>query len=459
MKYTDKGLLTTISLCILLASLGTSIVNIALPSLTAFFAASFQAIQWVVIAYLLTITAFVAIAGKLADQHGHEKTLLFGIVVFTLSSLASAYVSNIWLLIVMRAIQGVGAAILLTVSMAMVKRNIAKERTGTAMGILGTMSAIGTAIGPSAGGLLLSHFGWPSIFLLLTFLGITVFFLAKRFLTKEEPIYRSGQIHFADMLLLSFTVGTYALAMTISKESFNIYTLLLFLVSLLLGMLFFLVQKRRTHRLIDVSITKNKLLISSLLRNLIVSCLMMTTLIVGPFFLASGLGFSNDVVGGIMSIGPMISIFTGIPSGKIVDNIGTELTMNTSLIILLAGTLCLALLPGIFGWVGYVIGIILLTPGYQLFQAANNTSIMSTVGEKQTGAVSGILNLSRNIGLITGASLMGTLFMKATESAPEAASQSERMFFGLQITFLFVAFLLIPLILKSLVHKYKLNKK
>ena len=167
----------------------------------------------------------------------------------------------------------------------MVKRNIAKERTGTAMGILGTMSAIGTAIGPSAGGLLLSHFGWPSIFLLLTFFGNNSFFLAKRFLKKEEPIYRSGQIHFADMLLLSFTVGTYALAMTISKRKFQYIHTSVISGFTSFGNAFFLVQKRRTHRLIDVSITKNKLLISSLLRNLIVSCLMMTTLIVGPFSL------------------------------------------------------------------------------------------------------------------------------------------------------------------------------
>ena len=110
--------------------------------------------------------------------------------------------------------------------------------------------------------------------------------------------------------------------------------------------------------------------------------------------------------------------------------------MNTKLDLYCLRDTMFSLTVRYFGWVGYVIGIILLTPGYQLFQAANNTSIMSTVGEKQTGAVSGILNLSRNIGLITGASLMGTLFMKATESAPEAASQSERMFFGLQITFL-----------------------
>lgn len=460
MKYNDRGLLAAISLCVLLASLGTSIVNIALPSLTITFSASFQSVQWVVIAYLLTITAFVAIAGKLADQYGYQNTLLAGIIAFTFSSLVAAFVSSIGLLIVMRALQGTGAAVLSAVSMAMVKRNITKEKTGTAMGLLGTMSALGTALGPSAGGLLLSRFRWPSIFVVLTILGIAAFFLAIRFIKKEKPICKPEQrIHFADILLLSLSVGSYALAMTINKERFSIQTLLLLLVSLLLGMLFFSVQKQRTHPLIDAGISKNKLLMGSLRRNLVVSCLMMTTLIVGPFFLASGLGFSSSVVGGIMSIGPVISILTGVPSGKIVDKIGDKLTMKISLVLLLTGALCLAMLPGIFGWIGYAGGIVLLTPGYQLFQSANNTSVMSAAGEKQLGAVSGVLNLSRNIGLITGASLMSALFMMAAKHSPEAVTQSGKMLFGLKITFLFASFLLMLLLLKTLVHEHRLNIK
>lgn len=450
MKYTNIGAITAISLCVLMASLGTSIVNIALPSLTIVFKASFQTVQWLVIAYLLTITACVVIVGKIANQYGHQKTLRFGICLFTISALISAFLSSIWILIIMRAIQGIGAAILTVVSMAIVKGMMGKEKTGTAMGLMGTMSALGTAIGPSAGALLLTQYGWPSIFILLALLGIVTFFLVMLFINKKDPLYEpAGRIHFVDSMLLLLTIGTYALAMTISKEGFNIDTLLLISASVILGMLFFSMQKLRKYALIDFDIIKNKVLLDSLLKNMIVSCLMMTTLIIGPFFLTSGLGFSSTKVGLIMSVGPVISIFTGIISGKIVDRIGAGLIMKTSLILLLSGTLSLALLPIVFGGIGYISGIVLLTPGYQLFQAANNTAVMSATAERRSGTVSGILNLSRNIGLITGTSLMGSIFIKSADFLPKAVNQSEKMFFGFKVTFFFAALLIMIIILKD----------
>ncbi|MDE5469925.1 MFS transporter [Elizabethkingia meningoseptica] len=458
MRNTEKGLLTAIALCILLASLGTSIVNISLPSLTTFFSASFRFVQWVVIAYLLAITVSVAIAGKLADEYGYRKSLLFGIAVFTLSSLLSTFVPTILLMIVLRLFQGMGAAVLSTVGMAIVKNNTEKEKIGTAMGLLGTMSAIGTAMGPSVGGLLLSNFGWPSIFLILAFLGGIAFLLGLLFIKKEKSISKTGQkIYFTDVILLSLSIGTYALAMTIGKDHFSIYTLALLLFSAFSGWSFFSVQRRRMPPLIDTGILKNKPLVGSLLKNFVVSNVMMATLIVGPFFLTSGLGLSETEVGWAMSVGPLISILTGIPSGKIVDKAGTELIMKISLFLLLTGTLCLALLPQIWGWAGYISSIVLLTPGYQLFQAANNTSVMSAAGEKQGGVVSGILNLSRNTGLVTGASLMGALFSISSKNAPGVTNIPDTMFFALKVVFLVASLFILPVLITTFSKNTKVS--
>ena len=157
--------LLSLSLSMLLSSLGTSIANVGLPTLAQAFGASFQAVQWIVLAYLLAITTLIVSVGRLGDLTGRRRLLLGGIVLFTLASILSGAAPTLWLVIAARAAQGLGAAVMMALTMAFVGDTVPKERTGSAMGLLGTMSAIGTALGPSLGGVLIAGAGWRAIFL------------------------------------------------------------------------------------------------------------------------------------------------------------------------------------------------------------------------------------------------------------------------------------------------------
>ena len=148
--------LASLSLSMLLSSLGTSIANVGLPTLAEAFTASFQAIQWVVLAYLLAITTVIVSVGRLGDMVGRRRLLLAGIVLFTGASWLCGISPSLSMLIAARAAQGLGAAIMMALSMALLGETVPRERTGSAMGLLGTMSAIGTALGPSLGGLLIA---------------------------------------------------------------------------------------------------------------------------------------------------------------------------------------------------------------------------------------------------------------------------------------------------------------
>ena len=108
-----------------------------------------------------------------------------------------------------------------------------------------------------------------------------------------------------------------------------------------------------------------------------------------------------------MSIGPIISALSGVPAGRIVDRLGAPIMVIVGLVAMAAGSLALSVLPAMFGVAGYIAAIAVLTPGYQLFQAANNTAVMTDVRADQRGVISGMLNLSRNLGLVTGASVDG----------------------------------------------------
>src|SRR3954452_13750310 len=184
-----RGALTSLSLSMLLSSLGTSIANVALPTLAEAFGASFQEVQWIVIAYLLAITTLVVSAGRLGDLTGRRRLLLGGFAVFTVASVLCGVAPTLGLLIAARAAQGLGAAIMMALTLAFVGDTVPKERTGSAMGLLGTMSAIGTALGPSLGGVLIAGFGWRAIFLVNAALGILAFVLAYRHLPAD------GQAH------------------------------------------------------------------------------------------------------------------------------------------------------------------------------------------------------------------------------------------------------------------------
>jgi MFS family permease len=177
--------LGSLALSTLLSSLGISFPYVALPTLAQAFNATFQAVQWVIIAYLLALTILIVSVGRLGDLLGHRRLLLAGICLFTVAALLGGVAPTLGLLIVARAVQGLGAAILLTLTVALVRETVPWERIGSAMGLLGTMSAIGTALGPSLGGVLIAGPGWRAIFLMMVPLGILNFLLAHRSLPVQ----------------------------------------------------------------------------------------------------------------------------------------------------------------------------------------------------------------------------------------------------------------------------------
>ena len=252
--------LAGLALSMLLSSLGTSIANVALPGLALAFAASFQEVQWVVLAYLLAVTTLIVSVGRLGDLIGRRRLLLAGIFLFTMASVLCALAPTLGLLIAARALQGLGAAVMMALTMAFVGEAVPREKTGSAMGLLGTMSAIGTALGPSLGGVLIGGCGWPAIFLINLPLGIAAMFLAHRHLPADRPQASADGAGFdhAGTLLLALTLAAYALAMTafqpIGHGSFGALNLILLAAAVVGVGLFVFAEKRVASPLVVRSI-------------------------------------------------------------------------------------------------------------------------------------------------------------------------------------------------------------
>jgi EmrB/QacA subfamily drug resistance transporter len=429
--------LASLSLSMLLSSLGTSIANVGLPTLAQVFNASFQNVQWIVLAYLLAITTLIVSVGRLGDITGRRRLLLAGIGVFTLASVLCGLAPTLWMLIGARALQGVGAAIMMALTMAFVGETVTKAKTGSAMGLLGTMSAIGTAMGPSLGGLLIGGFGWQAIFFITVPLGLLTLVLAHRYLPADRQKPKTDRAGFDPLgtLLLALTLAAYALAMTLGRGSFGPINIALLLAAGGGACLFVFTEARVTSPLIRLAMFRDPVLSGSLAMSLLVATVMMATLVVGPFYLAHGLGLDAVLVGLVLSVGPFVAALTGVPAGRIADRFGAQRMTLAGLAAMATGCLTLSVLPETFGIGGYLLPMVVITLGYALFQTANNTAVMADVQPDQRGVISGMLNLSRNLGLITGASVLGAVFALASASVDIATARPEAVASGLRITF------------------------
>ena len=421
----------------LLSSLTTSSANVALPTLAQAFSAPFQEVQWVVLAYLLAVTTLIVSVGRLGDVTGRRRLLLAGIALFTFASVLCGIAPTLALLIAARAAQGLGAAIMMALTMAFVGEMVPKAKTGSAMGLLGTMSAIGTALGPSLGGVLIAGPGWRAIFLVNVPLGVLTFLLALRYLPDDRPVPAAGRPGFDHVgtVLLALTLAAYALAMTLGRGSFGALNAALLLASAIGAVLFVRAERIAASPLIRLAMLRDRVLGASLAMSALVATVMMATLVVGPFYLARAFGLDAAFVGLVLSTGPIAAALTGVPAGRIADRFGARRMTMAGLTGIAAGCLALSMMPVAAGLPGYIGPSVVVTVGYALFQTANNSAVMADIGPDQRGVISGMLNLSRNLGLITGTSVMGTVFAFGSASADPMTAQPDAVAAGMRTTF------------------------
>lgn len=362
MPARERLALCALCLAMLMTSLDTSIAHTALPALALAFGATFRQAQWIILSYLLVVTVLSVAAGRLGDALGRRRVLLFGLGLFTVASLLCALAPALPWLLAARALQGAGGAVMVALSVAFVADVVPGASRGRAMGLIGTMSAAGTTLGPVVGGQLLALGSWPAIFLVNVPVGLLTLMLAWRYLPAATA--RAAQAPGAPLVRLPAV--RMRLAMTV-----------------------------------------------------LVSAVLMATMVVGPFYLSRALELHVGAAGLVLAAGPMIAALSGMPAGMLADRFGAATMAMWGLAGVGVGCVSLAVLPA--GLASYLVAIALITASYAQFQAANNTALMAASPPPQRGAAAGLLGLARNAGLIAGTAAMGALFAAGWSSAPTAA--------------------------------------
>jgi len=418
--------MAAVGMGIFLGTVDGSIVNIALPTLVRAFNTNFPTVQWVVLAYLATITTLMLSVGRLADMSGKKRIYNSGFIIFTIGSALCGLAPNIYALIAFRVLQGIGAAMIMALGMAIVTEAFPNRERGKALGILGAIVSIGIVAGPTLGGLIISSSSWRWIFFVNLPIGIVGSIMVYRFVPEIKP---GGKQRF-DILgaaAMFVCMLSFLFALTIGQQiGFTQLLVLALLANFLVFLILFIyVELRVEQPMVDLRLFKNSQFSGSLVSGFLVFIALSGTILLMPFFLENVLGYAPNQVGLLLAIVP-ISLGVVAPlAGSLSDRVGSRPITVAGLAILLVGFIAVSTLTAETNAIGYILRFLPVGIGVGIFQSPNNSSVMGAAPRERLGIASGMLAITRTLGQITGIALLGAIWSGLTMSRMGTAYEGD----------------------------------
>jgi len=405
-------LLALAAVCVgaFMGQLDASIVTLAFPALEHSFHAGVAAVSWVGLSYLLVLVATVAAVGRLADMVGRKLLYLYGFVIFIGGSVLCALAPNLWALDGFRAVQAVGAAMLQANSVAIIALAVPRRQLGRALGVQGAAQALGLALGPSIGGLLLAAGGWRLLFLINVPVGLVGLVAALLFVPRSSHL--QGRVEFDWAGFALFVPAAATLVFAISQGDHLGWTSPLILSMVVaaggLGMAFVARERRARHPMVDLSLFRRVRFTAGVSSSLLAFLVLFGVLVIVPFYFERANGFGTVRTGLELMVMPVALGLVAPFSGRMADAVGVRRPAVIGLTMTAAGLgLLAALRPST---AGFLTLLALVGAGLGLFTSPNNAGIMAAVPARQSGLASGLLNMSRGLGTAMGLAVSTAVF-------------------------------------------------
>lgn len=403
--------MAAVAMGVFLATIDGSIVNVALPTLVRAFHTEFAVVQWVVLAYLLTVTTLMLGVGRLGDMVGKKPLYATGFVVFTTGSVLCGLAPTIYWLVGFRVLQAIGAAMMMALGMAIVTEAFPPTERGKALGISGSMVSVGIVTGPVLGGVLLDALSWHWIFFVNLPIGIVGSLMVARFVPALKPA--GGQrFDFLGAFTLFVSLMALLLALTLGQRAgfAEMPILTLFATWLLFLAIFLSIEWKSSQPMIDLSLFQNRLFSINLVTGFITFISIAGTIILMPFYLENVLGYDPRSVGLLLAVVPVAMGVMAPISGSLSDHVGSRPITAVGLLMLLLGYYAIGTLSTQTTPIGYIMRFLPVGVGMGIFQSPNNSAIMGAVPRSRLGVASGLLSNTRTLGQTTGIAALGALW-------------------------------------------------
>lgn len=411
------SILATVLIGATMSALDVSIVNIAMPTLKADFVVSLATIEWVAMAYMLTLTIFLPLFGRIADMYGRSRLYNAGFVVFTIGSAFCGMSPSAGFLIGSRALQAVGAGLLQANSIAIITAAFPPSERGRAIGIQGAVQAIAMSIGPFLGGILIAAMGWRAVFYINVPIGIVGTLAALLILPRDETERQKEKVDYLGAAL--FTSGLLLLVLALNEAAklglASPRIILYFGLSVALLGLFVITELKVRYPLVDLKMFKSFAFSAGNMTGMMSYYVLFSIMFLMPFYLERVVGYSVALTGSLLVPIPLSMAVVAPLAGSVSDRHGPRL-MTTAGMLLCALACFLLMLLGESSHLAVLVSIlIMLGMGMGLFTPPNNSSIMGAAPKDNLSVAGGLLNMMRSLGLIFGVDVSGLIFTTLEE--------------------------------------------
>jgi EmrB/QacA subfamily drug resistance transporter len=392
--------------------LDMSIVNIAFPRLTRVFEIEPSVVLWITVAYSLVTAGLMPIFGRIGDIFGRKRVFILGYILFTIGLTLCSFSQSILQLILFRVVQAVGGAMAMALGMAIVTAVFPDEERGKALGIMSALFFVGPLIGPVLGGFLLDNFDWRSIFYLRVPIGIIGIIMAWVFLREQRVPNISSKLDLLgagtlfgslSCLILFFNLG--------GRSGFASPPVLLLAAGTVILLALFVVQVRRTeHPVVDLNLFKNRIFTGSNIALGIQSLALSANLLLMPFYLIDGIGYSTLESGLLLAIPPIIMAVIAPLSGWLSDKVGSRLFCTAGMILTCLSLFLFSRLGAEASIADIILSLVIFGMGAGLFMSPNANLIMGAAPKDRLGTASALMNTMRTIGMSCGMAIAGAIF-------------------------------------------------
>jgi EmrB/QacA subfamily drug resistance transporter len=397
-----------------MGQLDASIVTVAFPTLGRVFGASVGAVTWVGLSYLIVVVAGVTAVGRLADMVGRKLLYTYGFVVFIVGSGLCAIAPNLVLLDAFRALQGLGAVMLQANSVAIIYLAMPRERLVRGIGIQGAAQALGLALGPTVGGVLLAAGGWRLIFLVNVPAGIVGVVAAWALIPRSRDLQARVPYDWAGLAL--FVPAIAAVLVTVSFADGWGWTspaaLILLGVAAVCAVAFVRRERRASAPMVEPSLFGRLAFTAGVLSGMLSYLVLFGTMFAVPFFLEGARGVGAGEAGLVLSVLPLAIGCVAPFAGRLAERLEVRPVTVLGALMSAGGLLFAGLVRPGLGMLAFVLAVV--GAGIGLFTPANNAGIMAAAPRDHAGVASGVLNMSRGLGTSLGLALTGLMFGSAT---------------------------------------------